>query len=59
MCNFALIGMTRGDALLTNGTVIADLSKSLAKYCPNAFVCIISDPVKVFYDDLYFKSLGN
>jgi malate dehydrogenase len=31
--------------LKTNADVIADLLSSVAKYCPTAFVCIITNPV--------------
>nr|CAB3263711.1 malate dehydrogenase, mitochondrial-like [Phallusia mammillata] len=38
-------GMTRDDLFNTNASIVADLSKACAKYCPTAFICIISNPV--------------
>uniref|UniRef100_H2YZK1 Malate dehydrogenase, mitochondrial n=1 Tax=Ciona savignyi TaxID=51511 RepID=H2YZK1_CIOSA len=38
-------GMTRDDLFTTNASIVAELSKACAKYCPKAFICIISNPV--------------
>lgn len=38
-------GMTRDDLFKTNASVISDLLSSVAKHCPTAFVCIITNPV--------------
>jgi len=38
-------GMTRDDLFNTNASIVAQLSKACAKNCPEAFICIISNPV--------------
>ena len=38
-------GMTRDDLFNVNATIVANLSEAVAKACPSAFVCIISNPV--------------
>jgi malate dehydrogenase len=38
-------GMTRDDLFNTNATIVANIAKGVAKSCPNAIVCIISNPV--------------
>jgi len=38
-------GMTRDDLFNVNATIVADLSTAIAKVCPEALVCIISNPV--------------
>lgn len=38
-------GMTRDDLFNINATIVADLTTAVAKACPEAFVCIISNPV--------------
>jgi len=38
-------GMTRDDLFNTNASIVATLAKSCAKYCPDAWVGIISNPV--------------
>eukprot|EP00300_Choanocystis_sp_HF-7_P027715 c3291_g1_i1.p2 GENE.c3291_g1_i1~~c3291_g1_i1.p2 ORF type:complete len:352 (+),score=85.07 c3291_g1_i1:1-1056(+) len=38
-------GMTRDDLFNTNASIVASLADVIAKACPNAFVCIISNPV--------------
>jgi len=38
-------GMTRDDLFNTNAGIVRDLATGIAKYCPNAFVLIISNPV--------------
>lgn len=38
-------GMTRDDLFTVNATIVADLSTAIAKACPEALVCIISNPV--------------
>lgn len=38
-------GMTRDDLFNVNATIVADLTTGIAKACPEALVCIISNPV--------------
>lgn len=38
-------GMTRDDLFKVNASIVRDLTKGIAEFCPNAFVCIISNPV--------------
>ncbi|CAI0641089.1 unnamed protein product [Colletotrichum noveboracense] len=38
-------GMTRDDLFKTNANIIADLATGVAKFCPTAFVGIITNPV--------------
>jgi len=38
-------GMTRDDLFNINAGIVADISKSVAKACPEAALCIISNPV--------------
>jgi malate dehydrogenase len=38
-------GMTRDDLFNVNATIVADLSTAIAKVCPEAIICIISNPV--------------
>jgi len=38
-------GMTRDDLFNINATIVADLTTAVAKACPEALVCIISNPV--------------
>ncbi|EON61832.1 malate dehydrogenase, NAD-dependent [Coniosporium apollinis CBS 100218] len=38
-------GMTRDDLFTTNANVIADLLSEVAQLCPEAFICIITNPV--------------
>ncbi|KAF5522092.1 malate dehydrogenase [Colletotrichum aenigma] len=38
-------GMTRDDLFKTNASIIADLATGVAKFCPTAFVGIITNPV--------------
>merc|ERR1712042_376463 len=38
-------GMTRDDLFNTNASIVATLAKSCAKYCPDAWVGIIANPV--------------
>jgi len=38
-------GMTRDDLFNTNASIVAQLSKACAEHCPEAFICIISNPV--------------
>jgi malate dehydrogenase len=38
-------GMTRDDLFNTNASIVANIAKGVAKSCPNAIVCIISNPV--------------
>jgi malate/lactate dehydrogenase len=39
--------MTRDDLFNVNATIVADLSTAIAKVCPKALVCIISNPVNM------------
>lgn len=38
-------GMTRDDLFTVNATIVADLATACAKACPQALICIISNPV--------------
>mmetsp|Transcript_15327 Transcript_15327/g.22943 ORF Transcript_15327/g.22943 Transcript_15327/m.22943 type:complete len:338 (+) Transcript_15327:984-1997(+) len=38
-------GMTRDDLFNTNASIVQSLAEGIAKYCPDAFTCIISNPV--------------
>lgn len=38
-------GMTRDDLFNTNATIVATLTAACAQHCPEAMVCIISNPV--------------
>jgi len=38
-------GMTRDDLFKINAGIVRDLATGIAKYCPTAFVCVISNPV--------------
>lgn len=37
--------MTRDDLFKVNASIVRDLVKGIAEFCPKAFVCIISNPV--------------
>lgn len=38
-------GMTRDDLFNTNATIVKNLVAAVAEHCPEAFICIISNPV--------------
>jgi len=38
-------GMTRDDLFKINAGIVRDLATGIAKFCPSAFVCVISNPV--------------
>jgi len=38
-------GMTRDDLFNTNASIVRDLAESCAKFCPEAMICIIANPV--------------
>uniref|UniRef100_I3LP41 Malate dehydrogenase n=1 Tax=Sus scrofa TaxID=9823 RepID=I3LP41_PIG len=38
-------GMTRDDLFNTNATIVATLTAACAQHCPDAMICIISNPV--------------
>jgi malate dehydrogenase len=38
-------GMTRDDLFKINAGIVRDLALGISKHCPNAFVCVISNPV--------------
>eukprot|EP00397_Hematodinium_sp_SG-2012_P005906 GEMP01005931.1.p1 GENE.GEMP01005931.1~~GEMP01005931.1.p1 ORF type:complete len:322 (-),score=102.40 GEMP01005931.1:2785-3750(-) len=38
-------GMTRDDLFNTNASIVQSLAKGVAKNCPNAMICVISNPV--------------
>ena len=40
-------GMTRDDLFNTNAGIVVDLCAAAAKHCPNAMICIITNPVSV------------
>lgn len=37
--------MTRDDLFNTNATIVATLTAACAQHCPDAMICIISNPV--------------
>lgn len=37
--------MTRDDLFTSNASVVADLARACGKYCPEAMICIITNPV--------------
>lgn len=37
--------MTRDDLFKVNASIVRDLVKGIAEFCPKAFVCVISNPV--------------
>ena len=37
--------MTRDDLFNTNATIVATLTAACAQHCPEAMICIISNPV--------------
>uniref|UniRef100_A0A671LDF1 Malate dehydrogenase, mitochondrial n=1 Tax=Sinocyclocheilus anshuiensis TaxID=1608454 RepID=A0A671LDF1_9TELE len=41
-------GMTRDDLFNTNATIVARLADACARHCPQAMICIISNPVNLF-----------
>lgn len=41
-------GMTRDDLFNTNASIVANLVAACAKVCPQAMICIISNPVSSF-----------
>ncbi|KAM3185552.1 malate DEHYDROGENASE, NAD-dependent [Hymenolepis weldensis] len=38
-------GMTRDDLFTSNASIVADLARACGKYCPEAMICIITNPV--------------
>ncbi|KAM3185555.1 hypothetical protein ACTXT7_006114 [Hymenolepis weldensis] len=38
-------GMTRDDLFDSNASIVADLSRACGKYCPEAMVCVITNPI--------------
>nr|CDS31859.1 malate dehydrogenase [Hymenolepis microstoma] len=38
-------GMTRDDLFNSNASVVADLARACGKYCPEAMICVITNPV--------------
>ncbi|XP_051891816.1 malate dehydrogenase, mitochondrial [Pristis pectinata] len=38
-------GMTRDDLFTTNASIVADLTEACAQHCPEAMICVISNPV--------------
>ncbi len=41
------LGMTRDDLFNTNATIVATLADACARHCPQAMICIISNPVSI------------
>ena len=46
-------GMTRDDLFNTNASIVANLAKACAENCPQAMICIISNPVSD-YSNFWF-----
>ncbi|KAL2297283.1 hypothetical protein Nmel_016579 [Mimus melanotis] len=44
-CPGCVLGMTRDDLFNTNASIVASLTSACAKHCPEAMICIISNPV--------------
>ena len=44
-----VLGMTRDDLFNTNASIVATLTSACAKHCPEAMICIISNPVSIFW----------
>lgn len=42
---FTQPGMTRDDLFKINAGIVRDLAQGIAKNCPEAFICVISNPV--------------
>ena len=38
-------GMTRDDLFNINAGIISNLASAVAKHCPKAFVCVVTNPV--------------
>ena len=38
-------GMTRDDLFNTNASIVKHLATACAEHCPDAFICIIANPV--------------
>lgn len=43
------LGMTRDDLFNTNASIVATLTSACAKHCPEAMICIISNPVSILW----------
>merc|ERR1719228_610467 len=41
-------GMTRDDLFNTNASIVQNLTEACADYCPEAMLCIIANPVRIF-----------
>lgn len=50
-------GMSRDDLLNTNAKIAADVAKNIARYSPNAYVIVVSNPVDVITYVIY-KTAG-
>lgn len=42
-------GMTRDDLFNTNASIVRDLADACAKFCPEAMICIIANPVSLIF----------
>ncbi|XP_072909908.1 malate dehydrogenase, mitochondrial [Hemitrygon akajei] len=53
-------GMTRDDLFTTNASIVADLTEACARHCPEAMICVISNPVNstIPIATEIFKKLG-
>lgn len=49
-------GMTRDDLLSINGQVMHEVAHQLQRYCPNAFVIVVTNPLDVMVEILMRKS---
>lgn len=45
LLSWVIAGMTRDDLFNTNATIVATLTAACAQHCPEAMICIISNPV--------------
>lgn len=45
MLVFGIVGMTRDDLFSMNASVVASLARACGKYCCDAMICVITNPV--------------
>jgi malate/lactate dehydrogenase len=57
---FMITGMTRDDLFNTNASIVRDLVRAVAKNCPKAMICVITNPVctscKIYIQALNFQT---
>lgn len=50
--------MTRDDLFNTNATIVATLADACARHCPQAMICIISNPVSIRSQEAYIAEIS-